>query len=401
MTPRILLLALALICAGDGSAGAQTTRTELLERQREEKARRLAPYQPGRLERGLFFVENGGLARVLAEPVGWYPRFGGVTNGSGIAMGPGYRRPFAGDHAVFNVSAAFSAIGYKVVDGSFALPRVAGDRVGLTVNGRYRYFPQEDFFGPGIDAPREARTSFLLESTEFWVDAAYRPAPWLYVGGETGHLNARVGRGRDPRFPSIETSFTEAAAPGLFEQPDFLHGRVFAGIDYRDAPLNARSGGHYYVAVARYADRDLHRHSFRQTTVSAAQFLPLLEKKRVIALRALAVLSNPDAAHRVPFYLQPTLGGHDTLRGFRSWRFRDANLLLLTGEYRWEAFAGLDMALFVDAGSVAADRSDLSAFQTNYGLGFRFNAADRVFLRIDIARSREGLRYFLKFGPVF
>ena len=42
------------------------------------------------------------------------------------------------------------------------------------------------------------------------------------------------------------------------------------------------------------------------------------------------------------------------LRGYPSWRFRDRNRLLLTGEYRWTAGQFVDMALFVDAGKVAA-----------------------------------------------
>ena len=53
----------------------------------------------------------------------------------------------------------------------------------------------------------------------------------------------------------------------------------------------------------------------------------------------------------------PELGGSHTLRGYSSWRFRDRNRLLLTGEYRWTAGPFVDMALFVDAGKVAARRS--------------------------------------------
>ena len=49
----------------------------------------------------------------------------------------------------------------------------------------------------------------------------------------------------------------------------------------------------------------------------------------------------------------PDLGGSHTLRGYPTWRFRDRNRLLLTGEYRWTAGPFVDMALFLDAGKVA------------------------------------------------
>ena len=51
----------------------------------------------------------------------------------------------------------------------------------------------------------------------------------------------------------------------------------------------------------------------------------------------------------------PTLGGSTTLRGFSEFRFRDRNAFLINAEYRWEAFSGLDMALFGDWGDVATD----------------------------------------------
>ena len=42
----------------------------------------------------------------------------------------------------------------------------------------------------------------------------------------------------------------------------------------------------------------------------------------------------------MPFYLMPTLGGNDTLRGFREYRFRGPHAILLQAEYRWEIWIG-------------------------------------------------------------
>ena len=106
----------------------------------------------------------------------------------------------------------------------------------------------------------------------------------------------------------------------------------------------------------------------------------------------------------MPFYLQPTLGGSTTLRSVSDYRFRDNNLLYLNAEYRWEAFGGLDMALFTDFGKVAPEPGDLdlSDLEHAYGIGLRFNTYKTVFLRIDVGTGAgEGFRYFLKFSKAF
>src|SRR6185503_3426531 len=124
---------------------------------------------------------------------------------------------------------------------------------------------------------------------------------------------------------------------------------------------------------------------------------------RVIAFRFRSSFDDPKQGQRVPFYLQQALGGSNDLRGFREFRFRDKNQMVSNLEYRWEAFSGLDMALFGDAGKVFGSRDDfnLKNLETSYGFGFRFNTAKSVFWRIDIARSREGTRAFIKFENVF
>ena len=82
---------------------------------------------------------------------------------------------------------------------------------------------------------------------------------------------------------------------------------------------------------------------------------------------------------------------------------RLGNMLVFNAEYRWEAFEGLDLALFADTGQVAARASDIrfSHFRTAYGLGFRFNTARSVVVRMDVGFSNEGKRVFLKFNHVF
>jgi outer membrane protein assembly factor BamA len=157
------------------------------------------------------------------------------------------------------------------------------------------------------------------------------------------------------------------------------------------------------LTVSRHDDRGNAGFAFRRVDVESLQLFPFFDKRRVIALRALGAFTDADSGNDVPFYLMPFVGGPETLRGFRERRFTDRNLVLLQAEYRYEVFAALDMALFVDAGAVAQRVSDLRLDQmkTDYGLGFRFGTRDNVVLRFDIGLGGEGTRYFVKFGPVF
>jgi outer membrane protein assembly factor BamA len=143
--------------------------------------------------------------------------------------------------------------------------------------------------------------------------------------------------------------------------------------------------------------------SFRHIAVDLQQYVPLPNRYRTVALRAAAVLTDPRDGQQVPFYYQPTLGGSQALRGFREFRFRDRNSLLLTAEYRWEASWLLDGALFVDAGKVAFHRRDLDLrdLDVSYGLGFRVHSNDAFVARLDLAFSREGFIPLLRFEHVF
>jgi len=202
---------------------------------------------------------------------------------------------------------------------------------------------------------------------------------------------------------SSEKQFTALQAPGIDRQSDFLRYGGFAQIDYRDDPLAPKSGGNYVAQYTWYKDRDLNRYDFRQLDINLEQYLPLFNRRRVFALRARTTLTDTSAGQVVPFYMQPILGGSDDLRGFRQFRFSDNNVMNLTAEYRWEAFSGLDMAIFFDSGKVFSRRGDFdfSHLEGCGGFGLRFNVLNRTFIRTDFGWSREGFQMWLKFYPIF
>lgn len=267
----------------------------------------------------------------------------------------------------------------------------------------HRNFPWIDYYGPGPDSLKVNRTNFRLEDTAYDAVGGVAPLRNLKLGVTGGYLQVNVGPGADRRFVSTERVFSPLVTPGLDRQPNFLRGGAFAQYDYRDNPEGARKGGNYLAQYSHYSDRELGLHSFRRLDLEVQQYFPFFNERRVIALRGKSALTWAGRGQSVPFYLQPTLGGPDHLRGFRAFRFYDNNLMVLTAEYRWEVFSGLDMAVFGDAGKVFRRRAqwNLDDLEGAYGLGFRFNVRNDVFLRVDVAYSHEGLRVWTKFSNVF
>lgn len=396
-----ILIALVPVCAS-----AQDGRAAELERLRAEKATRLEPYRPQKIEKALMWVERVDPLGKITPHNGFFIDYGFTDKplGSGIAVSGGYRHDLFNRRARVELEAGASIRKYQLLRADVSMPYLLGERLELGLQGSYRHDPQEDFYGIGPSSRKEDRVSFLRDSRELQGRVVVKPMPWLRLGARSGVFNPSIGRGTDSRFPSIEDRFTEADAPGLTAQPDHAYGEVFAVVERRDQPGNARDGGYYEVAYRRYRDRETGQFGFRGLDVELQQFFPIFDKKRVIAARVVGRSTAAPDGQEVPFYFRPTLGGSDSLRSFGDHRLRDLNVVFLNLEYRWEAFSGLDMALFSDWGKVAPRARDLDFSSLNhaFGLGFRFNTYKAVFMRIDIAAGGgEGARLFMKFSKAY
>lgn len=406
MTRLSLAPVLLLILIGTTPAFAQDTRKELLERQRAEKASRLQPHEAKGFEKALLWVENNNPLTLLAPHNGFFIQYGytGKPIGSGIAFGGGWRHDLFDRQARIVLEAGHSFRNYRMVRADLSMPYIADETFEIGVEGSYRMHPQEDFYGNGFFTRRDFRTAFRYEAPGVETRALVKPWPWLNAGVRLGYLDVEIGAGQDKRFPSIEALFDTVEAPGLLDQPSYLYGDLFATLDTRDSPGNARAGQYIGVRWRRYQDRDLDRFDFDALDIDVQQFIPIFDKKRVFALRAQLMTTTAGDGHEVPFYFRPTLGGSDTLRSYADFRFRDRNVFVANLEYRWEAFSGLDMALFADFGEVAPEFGllDNGDLRGAYGLGFRFNTNRAVFLRFDVAAGgSEGIRTFFKFSKAF
>jgi len=189
----------------------------------------------------------------------------------------------------------------------------------------------------------------------------------------------------------------------LGDNPLYLRGEVSATAYWLASPGYSRSGGLYSVAYEEFNPISGSDGTFGFVRTQLVQHVPVPRETWVISLRAgtESVVRKSDV---VPYFLMPTLGSGDTLRGYENQRFRDRHSLLLTSELRWfPNRVGLDMALFVDMGKVAPLRSGLTLndLKTDYGIGVRFHTPAATALRVDVARGDEGMRLVIAGGPAF
>jgi surface antigen Omp85-like protein len=268
---------------------------------------------------------------------------------------------------------------------------------------RYRHLPEVDFFGLGTASRPTDHTTFLLQDAWYDLVLGYWPTSRAAITARAGLMQAFVGPGRDEKFPTAQQLFDETRVPGLTRQPDFLHLTVLGLLDGRDQPGNPHAGAMLALSASRFDDRDSDAYAFDRLGADGRVFVPLGSVQRVLALRVFLSADRPAEGSRVPFFLQETLGGSHTLRGYRSFRFRGEKLLLVQAEYRWEAAPAVELAAFADGGRVASHLADWSLrdLRTSYGLGLRIKSHDRVILRLDAGRSSEETRLLLRVGESF
>jgi hypothetical protein len=391
----IAALSTAVVCSG---AMAQT-RADEIARQQEEKAKRLEPYRPNPTEVFLDQVERG--RWILGVPRGWYAALGSVYPGGGFAGGGGHRYYFGYDSFI-DAGVLWSVAGYKRAQVVAFTPDHLNGRVDLQGSMVWLDATQVAFYGIGSESQRDNQTNFRLHRAYIEGAAVVRPTRWLHLrlDGGLDDYTQKPGLGRSP---SIEKVFSPETAPLLGDDPWYLRGEATATLYWLQSPGYSRSGGLYRVAYEEFNPLSGSGGTFGFLRTEVVQHVPILRETWVLSLHAgtESIVRKSDV---VPYFLMPTLGGGNGLRGYANQRFRDRHSLLLSGELRWfPNRSGLDAALFVDAGKVAPFRSGLTLedLRMDYGIGVRFHSLVATPLRLDLARGDEGMRLVIAAGAAF
>lgn len=348
-----------------------------------------------------------------------HPIIGGVASGGGVGFGVGYdsderTRWYQEAEAMVTVRRYWS------LEGEVGR-RSLSNRSLIGAFGGVRHMPRLDYYGIGPSTLFEDRSAFRLRETTFGTRGWYRPAPAVRVGGSVAAYLPDLGRGANPSVRSIEEVFAATSIPGFAAEPMFGRYRGFVELLHpvlEDPDTLDESDGYrgaYQVALEAVRDHDTGRHDFHRWETEVQQRMPGFKPGQRLTLHGF--LASTSANADVPFYMLYTLGGSGglksfrpdllgtdgtraSLRGFRNYRFRDRNLVLMQAEYRIPVHRYVHTTVFVDAGQVAPRTAELfSDLRTSTGFSLSYVRKGKTVGRMDVGfGGGEGVHLFWSFG---
>lgn len=161
-------------------------------------------------------------------------------------------------------------------------------------------------------------------------------------------------------------------------------GVEFSNLDY---PVNPRSGVNY-IFFTEYG---------KKGPTNVMKFtLDLLNNIPVFANNAIAILISGKATRTndppLPEYEQFTLGGYNSLRGYRERQFRTIQMLRVSPEYRYLVSRNSRLYLFYDCAYFKTSTYPLGIledyFKAGYGVGARFSGGIGI-ISIEYALGEE------------
>ncbi len=379
-------------------AAQEPSRQAVIEQEQAAKLKNLTPYTPKKAERIFEHIDTilaGGRIR-------WHPFFDNAYSGGGFTLGVGHVS-YVSPYNYIDLRGSYTITNYKRVEAEFVAPRMFQRRGQLSVLGGWREATQVSFFGIGNDTSDSDETNYLFRQpygSALFTIFPTRRVVMLGGGFELSRWSQLSGEGT--LSPSVETRYTPEELPGLGAEVTYRHTQATIGIDLRTSPGYTRRGGYYGATFHDYTDPD-HAFGFKLLEYEAIQHLPILRETWVLSLRGRVQTATSKDDQQTPFFMTPALGGGSTLRGYSSWRFRDRNSLLLQAEWRVMVNRYLDLAFFYDTGKVAAFAADLNFenLKDDFGFGVRFHGPFVTPLRVELAKSREGLHLVFSTSSVF
>lgn len=416
--PVFLLSMIVVVSLPETLLGQDSTRQHELREMRREKAENLEQYEPpGVFENFLGSVQDmtGSIESDGGGFYGFKPHFGGLKRGSGLVAG--LRFVPLGESSPLLLSADAS-ISHKKYWGVGANVGYRWEAASVRGYGQYRHMPSETFYGFGTDSAVEAVSNYRLDETVGGGLVSFSMGSGFSVGARSSFIRSVPGRGLDEDVPDATVEFA-GEVPTLHAEA--RHVGVGAWVEYDgrnpapsssyfryvsptepdvvEFPIGTDRGVYALAEAVRYHGLD-GTPSFTRVHVQSQQFIPFRRGRNVFAFREYLGVSNRTEGDEVPLYMQPTLGGPYTIRGYDAFRFRDRHAFLVNAEYRWHIWLFTDLALFVDAGQVfdSFDELSVGSLHGAYGAGLRFIFGDRGLGRVDVGRSEEGTKVYIRLG---
>jgi hypothetical protein len=255
---------------------------------------------------------------------------------------------------------------------SFGANNSARDRFRVNLYGHAHDLPLMPFYGIGPNVTQQNLTDYREREVKAGADLINPFSAWFAAGGTLEAIWPDIGGVTNTGVRSIGTVFNEATAPGLVSQPAFMHYEVFAEPRHTRGPFEFT----YRVGYDFYQDTQSGHYSFRRFKVEGTHiFHPEKRDDSFLTIHTRLTISGANAGNAVPFYFQETLGGSDidgqpTLRGFRDYRFRAPDNVLIQVQYDRRIWGPVGLLGFYDTGEVANRAADLSLADMRHSFGF-------------------------------
>lgn len=210
--------------------------------------------------------------------------------------------------------------------------------------------------------------------------AQYYEDPW-------GHNYYKMMYGKD-------TTAAERRAENFGSTNSISYSRVY---DSRDNIYDAHAGKrNSYTFEWAGLGGDF---KFEKISVDYRYYIPL-RRERVLAFNLAAGYAWGD----MPLSQRFTVGGADTLRGYKDDQFRGNSMLRGTAEYRFPIRKKVQGVVFYDIGYAWDKRDqkdfDLSLMESSYGIGLRINSPLGP-IKLDWGKGKQRSRFHFSFGGQF
>jgi hypothetical protein len=386
-----------------GTASSNASRAQAIIDAEEEKAKHLEPQEPPRGERKFDHIEKNVIDR-LFNLNGPALKFGGIPTGGGFSLGPQYtRQDLLADHLTWNTYVAGSTRKWYGGASSFDLHGLANGHLEFKVDGGYQNSTSVWYFGEGPNSLKSDKTDFDREFTTTHFSAlSHFFDQKLTVGYTLGGLLVHVGPGDLSNTPTTQQVFTGADTPGLVQQSNFVTGTATVQLDLSRVGFSNPEGLQLEANDSQFFDRSGNQANFHLLETQATYYLPLTNGMRTLIVRVRNETAFAENNQVVPFYLQPTLGGPDDLRGYDRYRFYADGNSVATAEYRFSITQTLEMAVFGEGGNVYVRPGliGLRDLHGDGGFGLRFKNKQASVMRLDVGFSPEGVHVWFVFEDV-
>jgi hypothetical protein len=387
-----------------GVPSSSASRAQAVVDAEQEKAKHLTPQEPPRGERKFDHIEKNIIDRVF-NTNGPSLKFGGIPTGGGFSLGPQYtRQDLLADHLTWNTYLVGSTKKWYGGGSSFDFHGLLNGHLEFITDGGYQNAASVWYFGEGPNSSKSNKTDFDREFTTTHFSAlSHFFDQKLTVGYTVGGLLVHVGPGDLSSTPTTQQLFTEADTPGLTQQSNFVTGTTTVQLDFSHVGFSNPEGLQLEADDSQFFDQSGNQANFHLLETQATYFVPLTNGLRTLVFRVRNETAFAENNQVVPFYLQPTLGGPDDLRGYDRYRFYGDGNSVATAEYRWSISQTIEMAIFGDGGNVY-QRPGLIGFRDlrgDGGFGFRFKNKQASVMRLDVGFSPEGVHVWFVFEDVF